>query len=95
MLRWRRRRIVFCRLLDEVGVGLIRCRIEQAKLLFSPVGGVVLLPNTGLPSLNSVGGFGFGGVLAVFEPFPFFLSSSFFLFSASNALTACAFGKAA
>ena len=30
MLRWRRRRIVFCRLLDEVGVGLIRCRIEQA-----------------------------------------------------------------
>jgi hypothetical protein len=54
------------------------------------VGGVVLLPNTGLPSLNSAGGFGLGGVLAVFEPFPFFLSSSFFLFSASNALTAAA-----
>ena len=32
MLRWRRRRIVFCRLLDEVGVGLIRCRIEQATV---------------------------------------------------------------
>ncbi len=47
-----------------------------------------MLPNTGLPSLNSAGGFGFGGVLTVLEPFAFFLSSSFFLFSASIALTA-------
>jgi len=31
------------------------------KLLLSPVGGVALLPNTGLPSLNSAGGFGFDG----------------------------------
>jgi hypothetical protein len=58
------------------------------KLLLSPAGGVALLPNTGLPSLNSAGGFGFCGVLAVLEPFTFFLSSSLFLFSASSALTA-------
>lgn len=43
--------------------------------------GVALLPNTGLPSLNSAGGSAFGGVLAVLEPFAFFLSSNFFLFS--------------
>src|SRR5579864_1005161 len=30
MLWWRRRRIVFCRLLDDVAVGLVGCRIEQA-----------------------------------------------------------------
>ena len=48
-----------------------------------------LLPNTGLPSLNSAVGAGAGGgVFAAFDPFPFFLSSIFFLFSASTALIA-------
>ena len=46
------------------------------KLPLSLVGGVALLPNTGLPSLNSAGGVGFGGVVAVLVPFTFFLTGA-------------------
>ena len=74
MLRWRRCLFVFSRLLD--GVGLVACRIEQAPA-FVKQESVPLLPEHRFaPSLNSAAGFGFGGVLAVLEPFTFFLSSS-------------------
>src|SRR5580698_4058428 len=48
------------------------------RLPFSPGIWGVLLPNTGLPSLKSAVGAGLaGGVFAVLDPFPFFLSSVF------------------
>src|SRR5579863_6474168 len=87
---------------SDVAVAPLSLRLQQVARRRQPgrlpyrtsscfrAGGVPLLPNTGLPSLNSAAGFGFGGMLAVLEPFTFFLSSSFFLFSASNALTAAA-----
>jgi len=61
------------------------------RLPFSTGCWSVLLPNTGFPSLKSAVGAGVaGGVFVALDPFPFFLSSIFFLFSASTALIAAA-----
>jgi len=86
MLRWRRCLFVFSRLL--VGVGLVGCRIEQAPAFAGRRRPFATEHRFAVLELGRR--IRIRGVLAVLEPFTFFLSSSFFLFSASNALTAAA-----
>jgi hypothetical protein len=63
--------------------------VASNRLRHSPAACACLLPNSRFPSLNSgVVMLGAGEPFAVFPPLAFFFSSSFFLFSASAALTA-------